>query len=57
VMQMGATTMQTRSVKLQQSKDDPHVFTGRVVFSMGGPWTIHIKYDGQELDVPLSVGG
>lgn len=56
VMQMGASSMQTRSVQLQPSKEDPHVFTGRVVFSMGGPWTIRIRYDGQTLDVPVTVG-
>lgn len=56
IMQMGGSSMQTRAVHLQQSASDSHVFTGHVVFSMGGPWTIRVEYDGQTLDVPLSVG-
>lgn len=56
IMQMGSSTMQTRTVQLQQSSTDTHVFTGKVVFSMGGPWTIRLQYDGQTLDVPLNVG-
>lgn len=56
LMQMGAGSMQTRVVHLQQSATDPHVFTGRVVFSMGGPWTIRLQYDGKTMDVPLTVG-
>lgn len=56
VMQMGTGTMQTRAVTLQPSPSDPHVFTGRVVFSMGGPWTIRIQYDNQTMVVPLNVG-
>ena len=56
IMQMGSSTMQTRQVQLQPSASDPHVFTGRVVFSMGGPWTVRVQYDGQTLNVPLNVG-
>jgi hypothetical protein len=56
VMQMGTSSMQTRQVQLTQSASDPHVFTGKVVFSMGGPWTIRVQYDGKTLDVPLTVG-
>ncbi len=56
IMQMGAGTMQTRVVQLQQSANDPHLFTGHVVFSMGGPWTVRVQYDGQSMDVPLNVG-
>lgn len=56
IMQMGASTMETRVVHLQQSSSDPHVFTGKIVFSMGGPWTVRLQYDGQTLDVPLNVG-
>lgn len=56
IMQMGTSTMQTRQVQLQPSAADPHVFTGRVVFSMGGPWTVRVEYDGQTLSVPLNVG-
>jgi mono/diheme cytochrome c family protein len=56
IMVMGSTTMPTREVMMSQSTSDPHVFTGKVVFSMGGPWTIHLIYDGHTLDVPLTVG-
>jgi mono/diheme cytochrome c family protein len=55
IMQMGNSTMQTRPVHLPRSTQDPHVYTGRVVFSMGGPWTIRVEYDGKTLDVPLTV--
>ncbi len=56
IMQMGTSTMQTRVVHLAQSTSDAHVFTGKVVFSMGGPWTVKVQYDGKSLDVPLNVG-
>ncbi len=56
IMQMGKSTMQTRSVHLTQSPGDPNVFSGKVVFSMGGPWTVKLQYDGKTLDVPLNVG-
>ncbi|MGZ3506568.1 MAG: c-type cytochrome [Vulcanimicrobiaceae bacterium] len=56
IMQMGTNTMQTRLVHLTPQAGDPHVFTGRVVFSMGGPWTVRLQYDGKTLDVPLNVG-
>ena len=56
IMQMGTGTMQTRMITLTQSATDPHVFSGRVVFSMGGPWTVHIQYDNQRMVVPLNVG-
>ena len=56
VMQMGTSTMQTRLVTLTPTAADPHVFTGRVVFSMGGPWTLKLQYDGTTMDVPVSVG-
>lgn len=56
LMQMGSSSMQTREVPLTQSATDPHVFTGRLVFSMGGPWTVRVQYDGKTLDVPLTVG-
>ncbi|HEY9179286.1 MAG TPA: cytochrome c [Candidatus Baltobacteraceae bacterium] len=56
IMHMGTSKMQTRQIQLQQSAADPHVFSGRIVFSMGGPWTVRVQYDGQTLDVPLTVG-
>ena len=56
VMQMGTGAMQTRLVQLQPSASDPHVFSGRIVFSMGGPWTVRVQYDDQSLVVPLNIG-
>ncbi len=56
IMQMGTSTMQTRLVHLSASPSDPNVFTGKIVFSMGGPWTIKVQYDGSSMDVPLNVG-
>ena len=56
IMQMGASSMQTRVVHLQPSPGDPHLFTGKVVFSMGGPWTVRVQYDGKTMDVPINVG-
>jgi mono/diheme cytochrome c family protein len=56
VMQMGTSNMQTRQVQLTQTAADPHVFTGRIVFSMGGPWTLKLQYDGNTMDVPVTVG-
>jgi cytochrome c553 len=56
LMQMGRDAMSTPTVMLQPSATDPHVFTGRVHFSMGGPWTVRIEYDGNTMTIPLNVG-
>lgn len=56
VMHMGTGTHHTNLVQLQPAPNDPHTFTGRIAFSMGGPWIVQIEYDGHELDVPLNVG-
>ncbi len=56
VMHMGTGTHHTALVQLQPSPTDPRTFTGRIAFSMGGPWIVQIQYDGQELDIPVSVG-
>ena len=56
LMQMGRDAMSTPTVLLQPSATDPHVFTGRVHFSMGGPWKVRIEYDGSTMTVPLNVG-
>ena len=56
IMQMGSSSMQTRVVHLTPSASDPNLFTGKIVFSMGGPWTVRLQYDGKTLDVPLNVG-
>lgn len=56
IMRMGSAAMPARAVPLMQSKEDPHVFTGQMVFSMGGPWTIAVQYGGKTMNVPLDVG-
>ena len=53
---MGSTTMPTSATQMTQSSSNPHVFTGRIVFSMGGPWTVRVQYDKQTMTVPLNVG-
>ncbi|HEX3464671.1 MAG TPA: cytochrome c [Candidatus Elarobacter sp.] len=55
VMQMGASSMTTPTVVLHPT-GDPHVWTGTVAFSMGGPWTIDVKYDGGLLKLPVTAG-
>ncbi len=55
-MTMGGASMAARKVELKPSPSDPHVFTGLLVVSMGGPWTIELEYDGTTMDVPLNVG-
>ena len=56
VMQMGTGTMQTAQVTLAPSPSDPHVFAGKIIFSMSGPWIVRIRYGDQTLDVPINVG-
>ncbi|HVR47204.1 MAG TPA: c-type cytochrome [Candidatus Binatia bacterium] len=56
VMQMAKGPASTPTVTLHPSATDPHVFTGRVRFSMGGPWAVQIEYDGNTMSVPLNVG-
>jgi hypothetical protein len=56
IMQMGAGTMHMREVLLLQSASDSHIFTGRIVFSMGGSWTLRIQYGGDTLTLPVKVG-
>lgn len=55
-MHMGTQRMPSRAVTLVASPSDPHLFTGRLVFSMGGPWSVEIRYDGHSMTVPLNVG-
>jgi mono/diheme cytochrome c family protein len=55
-MQMGASSMSTPKVTLVATSD-PHVWKGVVRFSMGGPWTVEVLYDGKKLSVPLNVAG
>ncbi|MDE2482774.1 MAG: cytochrome c [bacterium] len=55
VMQMGSMQMAPVTIALAPTSD-PHVLRGSVVFSMGGPWTVHITYGGTTMDVPVTVG-
>ncbi|MDP9017282.1 MAG: c-type cytochrome [Candidatus Eremiobacteraeota bacterium] len=54
IMQMG-TGSHHLDVVLHQTSD-PHVWQGEVEFSMGGPWTIQVRYDDKQVDIPLQVG-
>jgi hypothetical protein len=55
-MQMGTTGHGTGWLPLQKT-DDPHTLAAKVEFSMGGAWTIKVRYpSGKEIDVPLYVG-
>ena len=56
LMIMGAMKMPVVPIDMKPTLD-PHVWTGTVTFSMGGPWTITILYDGKHVDVPVMVGG
>jgi len=55
-MQMGGSSMSAAKVTLRPTSD-PHVWQGKVSFSMGGPWTIDVTYDGKHLTVPVNVAG
>ncbi|TAM86856.1 c-type cytochrome [bacterium] len=56
-MQMGATAHGTGWVPLVKT-NDPHVLSAKVHFTMGGPWTIHVRYgSGRVIDVPVTVDG
>ncbi len=55
-MEMGGSTMRAAKVELKPTSD-PHVWQGKVSFSMGGPWTIEVTYDGKHLTVPVNVAG
>ncbi len=55
-MHMGGSGMDSARVTLHPTSD-PHVWKGVVSFSMGGPWTIDVVYDGKHLTVPVNVVG
>ena len=55
-MEMGNMGMHTNAVTLVASAHHPLVFTGRIEFSMGGPWSVRVDYDGKTLTVPIDVG-
>jgi hypothetical protein len=54
-MAMGSMSMHSPNVTLHATSD-PHLYTGRVEFSMSGAWTIHIVYDGKTIDRPIVTG-
>lgn len=54
-MAMGTMPMKSPQVTLHATSD-PHVYTGRIEFSMSGAWTIHIVFDGKTIDRPIVVG-
>ncbi len=54
-MGMGGQSMESPEVIFSPTSD-PHVFEGKVTFTMSGAWTIHIVYDGKTLDRPIVVG-
>ena len=55
-MQMGSMSHGTGWIPLRRVSE-PHTVSAKVPFSMGGPWTITVRYDGHVDDVPLDVGG
>jgi mono/diheme cytochrome c family protein len=55
-MQMGSSSMSGAKIALTATAD-PHVWKGVVRFSMGGPWTIEVLYDGKKMSVPVNVAG
>lgn len=54
-MAMGNMPMKSPPVTFTATAD-PHVYKGRIEFSMSGAWTIHIVYDGKTIDRPIVVG-
>lgn len=54
-MSMGHTPMTSPEVTFKPTSD-PHVYTGRLRFDMGGAWTIHIVYDGKTIDQLIVIG-
>jgi hypothetical protein len=54
-MVMGGSTMSAPAVELKRSADG-HTFVGTLAFGMGGAWTLHVKYEGKEVDQPIAVG-
>ncbi|MGB6060577.1 MAG: c-type cytochrome [Candidatus Aquilonibacter sp.] len=54
-MAMGNMPMTSPQVTFTATAD-PHVYKGRIAFSMSGAWTIHIVYDGKTIDRPIVVG-
>jgi mono/diheme cytochrome c family protein len=56
-MQMGTSSHGTGWLPLQATAD-PHTLAAKVHFTMGGPWTVRVRYPGgKEIDIPLNVEG
>jgi mono/diheme cytochrome c family protein len=56
VMQMGSSAMDGTRVTLHPT-NDPNLWRATIAFSMSGPWTIDVVYDGRHLSVPANVPG
>lgn len=56
MMQMGNSAMNGTLVTLHPT-NDPKLWRATIVFSMSGPWTIDVNYDGRHLSVPANVPG
>jgi hypothetical protein len=56
VMQMGGSSMEGTVAALEPT-NDPHLWRATIIFSMSGPWTIDVNYDGRHLSVPANVPG
>jgi hypothetical protein len=56
LMQMGNMAMDGTRVTLHPTTD-PHLWQATIVFSMRGPWTVDVNYDGRHLSVPANVPG
>jgi hypothetical protein len=56
VMRMGNSSMDGGLIALQPSSDR-HLWRGSILFSMSGPWTIEVVYDGHHLAVPVNIAG
>ena len=56
-MEMGGMSMAAANVVLTPSANDPHVFVGKIEFTMSGPWTVILHYDGKTMTVPVNIGG
>lgn len=56
LMHMGGFTHGSGEIPLTRSAD-PKVLKASVPFTMGGPWVLVIRFEGERLELPLQVGG
>ncbi len=56
LMHMGSFTHGSGEIPLTRSAD-PKVLKASVPFTMGGPWVLVIRFEGERLELPLQVGG